>query len=60
MAGQIKRRVRYKKYATPWFDYLLVSQKEMTGIVEGTGWKISKFIESKDRPQYIAVIEKDS
>ena len=60
MAGQIKMRVRYKKYATPWFDYLLVSQKEMTGIVEGTGWKISKFIESKDRPQYIAVIEKDS
>ena len=59
MAGQIKMRVRYKKYATPWFDYLLVSQKEMTGIVEGTGWKISKFIESKDRPQYIAVIERN-
>lgn len=60
MPGQIKMRVRHTKYATPWFDYLLVSKDEMTTILEGTGWSISRFIDSKDGPQYIAVIEKDS
>ena len=32
MAGQIRLRVRYKKYATPWFDYLMVSKEEMENI----------------------------
>ena len=29
LGGQIRIRIRYKKYSTPWFDYLLVSKKEM-------------------------------
>ncbi len=57
MPGQIRIRVRYRERATPWFDYLLVSQKEMTRIVKSTGWRITRFIESKG-PFYIAVIEK--
>ena len=57
MAGQIRFRVRYHEYATPWFDYLLVSQEEMVNILDGTGWRISRFFESAGA-FYTAVIEK--
>lgn len=57
MPGQLKMRVRYKKYATPWFDYLMVSKEEMENILKDTGWKISKFIDS-DGPSYVAIIDK--
>lgn len=57
MAGQIKLRVRYKKYATPWFDYLMVSKEEMENILDGTDWKVNRFIES-DGSIYIAIIDK--
>jgi len=57
MAGQVRIRVRYHEFATPWFDYLLVSQNEMRGILRGTGWIVQRFIESKG-PQYAAIIER--
>ena len=57
MAGQIRLRVRYKKYVTPWFDYLLVSKEEMESILDGNDWKINKLIDS-DGPMYIAIIDK--
>ncbi len=58
MAGQVRIRVRYKKYATPWFDYLLVSEKEMRRILAGTGWMIKKVFPSRFAP-YAVVIEKE-
>ena len=57
MAGQIRIRVRYKKYETPWFDYLLVSRDEMKQLLQGSGWKVTKFVDSGSR--YIAIIEKE-
>lgn len=61
MAGQLTIRVRYKTYTTPWFDYLIVSPKEMRKILAGTGWHVERIIEEPSptmRP-YMAVIEKD-
>ncbi|MBN1343471.1 MAG: class I SAM-dependent methyltransferase [Phycisphaerae bacterium] len=58
MSGQIRLRIRYRTYATPWFDYLLAAKKEMRRILDGTGWHVTRFIDSKG-PRYIAVIEKD-
>jgi SAM-dependent methyltransferase len=57
MVGQIRIRVRYQKYATPWFDYLMVSKEEMENILDGTDWRVTKFIDS-DGPVYVAVIDK--
>jgi SAM-dependent methyltransferase len=57
MGGQIRFRVRYRKAATPWIDYLMVSKREMREIVDGTGWRIRRYIDSKG-PNYIAIIEK--
>lgn len=57
MAGQIRIRIRFKDYIGDWFDYLQVSKSEMKDILEGTGWRVKKFIDSEDST-YIAVIEK--
>lgn len=57
MAGQLRLRVRHKKLIGEWFDYLMVSKKELKKILENTGWRIKKIIDSKSG-LYIAVIEK--
>ena len=58
MPGQWRSRVRYKKYATPWIDFLLTSKEEMKRIVSDTGWQINRFLESRS-PQYVAILEKE-
>lgn len=61
MPGQLRIRVRYKNYTTPWFDYLIVSPEEMLEIVKGTGWHIQRVIEhrSPGMHPYIAIIDKE-
>lgn len=58
MAGQLRVRIRFRKCVGKWFDYLIVSKKEMEEILKGTGWKIREFIDSGDSA-YIAVIDKE-
>jgi hypothetical protein len=56
--GQVRIRVRFGRLATRWFDYLLVSQEELAGIVAGTGWTIARTLEG-DAGNYCAVLEKE-
>ncbi len=58
MGGQIRMRIRTRQYATPYFDYLMVSLKEMQMIVAGTGWAIARHYEGPG-PLYAVVIERD-
>jgi SAM-dependent methyltransferase len=55
--GQRRGRVCYKEYATPWMDWLFVSQDEMQNIVKGTPWRVKRFIDS-ERGRYVAIIDK--
>jgi len=57
MSGQIRMRVRYRRYAMPWFDYLIVSKDEMEDILEGTGWAVKRYLDS-DAGYYMAIIDK--
>jgi len=57
MGGQLRLRIRYETFATPWFDYLLASREEMQDLLAGTGWRVARFIDSSG-PTYVAVIEK--
>jgi hypothetical protein len=57
MPGQVRIRIRYQTYVTPWFDYLLVSPSEMEGVLEGTGWSIERILKSRG-PAYVAIIRK--
>jgi SAM-dependent methyltransferase len=57
MPGQLRIRPRFRIFKGNWFDYLLVSKKEMQQLLEGTGWKITRFFDS-GRSAYTAVIAK--
>lgn len=54
--GQIRCRIRYLKYLTPWSDYLFVSLQELKGILEGTSWEINRIYTNSSIDQYIAEI----
>jgi SAM-dependent methyltransferase len=62
MPGQLRMRIRYRDYATSWFDYLIVSPKEMEDLLVGTGWRIHRLISEsgEDDDHYVAVIEKEA
>jgi SAM-dependent methyltransferase len=57
LGGQVRLRVRYKDLATGWFDYLFVSCIEMRQLLQGTRWRIGRFI-AGGGPPYAAIIEK--
>jgi SAM-dependent methyltransferase len=57
MGGQLKLRIIYKKFRTPWFNYLLVSKDEMKDILKDTSWTLSKTLDG-EMGTYIAVIKK--
>lgn len=59
MSGQIRMRGRYKRFVTPWFDYLMVSPEEMENLLVGTGWRVTKCYDAEGpRALYAAIIER--
>jgi SAM-dependent methyltransferase len=54
--GQIRLRVRFEDVATPWFDYMFLSEPELLETLKGTGWELVRKIDGERT--YIAVIEK--
>lgn len=54
MGGVERLRVRYRQFATPWYDVLFASRDELTGLVEGTGWIIRRFVD--EGAGYVAVL----
>jgi SAM-dependent methyltransferase len=59
MSGQIRMRARYKRFVTPWFDYLMVSPAEMEALLDGTGWRVAKRYQGVGvRTAYTAVIDR--
>jgi SAM-dependent methyltransferase len=57
LPGQLRIRVRFGHARTPWFDYLIVSPREMRDIVAGTGWYVARVIRTTG-PDYVGVLEK--
>lgn len=57
MSGQLRIRIRFQEFIGKWFDYLLASRDEVQEILQGTGWRVKKFIDSEDSV-YISVIER--
>lgn len=55
--GQARLRVRYKAWATAWFDYLFVGRDELEALCRGTGWSVHKVIEGQT-PAYGVVLRK--
>jgi SAM-dependent methyltransferase len=57
LPGQIRLRVRYNQYATPWFYWLMASRKEMSDIIHGTGFEIAGYVDSSG-PRYVGMLQK--
>lgn len=57
LPGQWRIRIRFRKYATKWFDLLNVSKDEMQDLLKDTGWAVQQFIDSGG-PAYTAIIKK--
>jgi SAM-dependent methyltransferase len=58
LPGQHRLRVRYRAAATPWFDYLQVSQTELAELLEGTGWRLDGTLQDEGA-SYIALLAKE-
>ncbi len=58
MSGQLRLRIRYRQYTTPWFDYLFVSKPEMEDILDGTPWQVECYIDAANTPTYVAILTK--
>jgi SAM-dependent methyltransferase len=56
MPGQLRVRVRYRDLATAWHDWLTLSQEELRGVLESTGWTLAGTI--GDSRNYVAILEK--
>lgn len=57
MGGQVRMRVRYRKYCSPWFDYLFLSLQELKALLDGTGWKLLDVF-AVDGPSYAVHLER--
>ncbi|HSL63517.1 MAG TPA: hypothetical protein VK874_02570, partial [Gaiellaceae bacterium] len=55
MSGHLRLRVRYRQYASPWFDYLIVSPVEMGELARAAGWELVRVLEGE--PLYVGVLE---
>ena len=55
MGGIERLRIRYRQYATPWYDVLFASREEVVHLVDGTGWAVRRFVD--DGPGYVAVLD---
>ena len=58
MSGQLRLRIRYRQYITPWFDYLFISKAEMEDLLDGTAWRVERYIDAADTPTYVAILTK--
>jgi SAM-dependent methyltransferase len=57
MPGQLRLRVRHRRAATPYFDYLIVSRDEMRDLAAPAGWRLVRTIDC-DQRYYVGVLEK--
>jgi SAM-dependent methyltransferase len=56
--GQMHVRVRYKKFATPWSDFLFLSADELKQLLTQTNWEVEMIKEDNHTHQYIAVVRR--
>ncbi len=56
--GQLRLRVRYRQWATEWFDWLFFSETEFRRVVRGTGWDVVAVLASESSEPFVAVLEK--
>ena len=59
LPGQVTIRLRYRDSATPWFELLNLSARELEALAAEAGWQLADLVEG-DPAEYYAVLEKKS
>jgi SAM-dependent methyltransferase len=59
LPGQVTIRLRYRDSATPWFELLNVSARELNDLAAEAGWHLAHLVEGEPS-EYYAVLEKIS
>jgi SAM-dependent methyltransferase len=59
LPGQVTIRLRYRGSATPWFELLNLSGRELEDLAAEAGWQLAHLVEGEP-PEYYAVLEKTS
>jgi SAM-dependent methyltransferase len=54
----LRVRVRWNRYASPWFRYLMLAPSELERLVAGSGWQVARFLDDGS-PRYVAILERD-
>jgi SAM-dependent methyltransferase len=57
LSGQARIRVRYKKYVTPWIEFLMLSASELDDLLVASNWLVVEIID-QGRGAYVAILEK--
>ena len=55
--GAQRIRVRWQRFTTPWFHYIMLAPAELEQLLAGTGWRLARLIDDGS-PRYAAVLEK--
>lgn len=58
LGGQLRLRIRYRRWVTPWFDWLFVSPPDLRRLVAGTGWRVLDVCAEGRNEPYVAVLER--
>jgi len=58
MSGQLRARIRHRRYRGRWFDYLIVSQDEMRALAASGGWELERVVEDAADDYYVGVLRK--
>ena len=57
VSGQARIRIRYRRYATPFFDFFRIAPDELELLLEGTGWQLHQVF-WEDPTSYVGLIDK--
>lgn len=57
LPGRLKIRVRYERYATPWFEYLLLAPDTLADLVSDSAWTLTDtYVDDPEDAQYVGVL----
>lgn len=58
MSGQLRVRIRHRRYRGRWFDYLIVSQDEMRALAASGGWELERVLEDAGDDYFVGLLRK--
>ena len=58
MPGQMRLRIRFRAYASPYFRWLFTSPAEMRRLLAGTGWRQVAVMGPADERGFVAMLER--